>query len=63
MKQSEDNVGKTYDLGRCGAVTMHLSADRKHLLIEFDIQPQGFDKAGLNGFIDALEKVRKKMDR
>ena len=33
------------------------------MLIEFDVHKEGFDKSGLNAFIDALEKVRKKMDR
>lgn len=42
---------------------LHLWPDHKRLLIEFDVQPEGFDKSGLNAFIDALEKVRKKMDR
>lgn len=56
-------VRKHVDLGRCGKVVLHLWPDHKRLLIEFDVQPEGFDKSGLNAFIDALEKVRKKMDR
>jgi hypothetical protein len=59
MKDSEKEV----DLGRCGRVTLHLSGDRKNLLIEFEVQAKGFDKAALGGFIEALEKVRKKMER
>lgn len=63
MKNSTENGGKKVDLGQCGSVVLHLSADQKHLLIEFDVQPKGFDKSGLNAFIDALEKIRKKMER
>ena len=51
------------DLGRSGSVIFHLSEDEKNLLIEFRTQPEGFDKTGLNDFIDALEKIRKKMRR
>jgi hypothetical protein len=54
---------KKIDLGRCGAVTLHLSADRKRLLLEFETEPDGFDKSGLNGFIEALKKVRDRMER
>ena len=54
---------KKVDLGRCGAVTLHVSRDGKHLLLEFDTAPEGLDKTGLNSFIDALKKVREKMDR
>ena len=54
---------KNVDLGRCGAVTLHVSSDRKRLLLEFETEPQGLDKTGVNGFIDALRKVREKMDR
>jgi hypothetical protein len=68
MKHSKDKgakeaLEKAIDLGSCGSVTLHVSPDRKRLLIEFATEPEGFDKSGLNGFIDALEKVRKKMDR
>jgi len=51
------------DLGRCGSVTLHLSKDRKRLLLEFETEPEGLDKSGLNGFIDALKKVRDHMER
>jgi len=51
------------DLGRCGSVTLHVSKDRKRLLLEFDTEPEGLDKSGLNGFIDALKKVRDHMER
>lgn len=54
---------KKVDLGRCGAVTLHVSKDARHLLLEFETQPEGLDKTGLNSFIDALKKVREKMDR
>ncbi|MCL4763138.1 MAG: hypothetical protein KJ018_15415 [Burkholderiales bacterium] len=55
--------GKHVDLGRCGSVILHLSEDHKRLLIAFDVDGRGFDKSGLNGFIDALKKVRDKMQR
>ena len=54
---------KKVDLGRCGAVTLHLSKDEKHLLLEFETEPEGLDKTGLNSFIDALKKVRERMSR
>ena len=54
---------KKIDLGRCGAVTLHVSKDAKRLLLEFATEPEGLDKTGLNAFIDALKKVRKRMDR
>jgi hypothetical protein len=56
-------VPKKVDLGRCGSVTLHVSKDRKRLLLEFDTEPEGLDKSGLNGFIDALKKVRDHMER
>ena len=52
--------GKEIDLGRCGTVTLYLSDDRKRLLIGFTTEAEGFDKTGLNVFIDVLEKVRKR---
>jgi hypothetical protein len=54
---------KKVDLGRCGAVTLHVSANGKRLLLEFETEPEGLDKTGLNSFIDALKKVRERMDR
>ena len=63
MKESKEATQKTVDLGRCGEVTLHLSADRKRLLLEFATEPEGLDKTGLNSFIDALKKVREKMQR
>jgi hypothetical protein len=63
MAKSDVSSGKFVDLGRCGSVTLHLSKDRKRLLIGFDVHPEGFDKTGVNGFIDALKKIREKMER
>lgn len=60
---SDKKTGKHVDLGRCGHVVLHRSEDDKRLLIEFDVDPKGFDVAGLSAFIDALEKARKKMER
>ena len=59
----KEPIRKKVDLGSCGSVTLLVSEDRRRLLIEFDTQPEGFDKSGLNGFIDALKKIREKMDR
>lgn len=62
-KHADKHSEKSVDLGRCGSVKLLLAGDRKRLLIAFDVDARGFDKAGLNGFIDALKKVRDKMDR
>jgi hypothetical protein len=62
-KDAKEPKTKRIELGRCGSVTLFLAGDRKRLLIGFDIVDKGFDKAGLNGFIEALRKVRDKMDR
>lgn len=52
------------DLGpRSGSATLRLAADRKRLQIEFVVNAKGLDKTGVNGLIDALKKVRDKMDR
>jgi hypothetical protein len=63
VAQDKLKPGKEIDLGKCGNVTLHLSEDRKRLLIGFDVDPRGFDKTGVNTFIDALKKVREKMER
>jgi len=63
MTKSDAPAGKKVDLGKCGSVTLYLSEDRKRLLIGFDVEPEGFDKTGVNGFIDALKKIRDKMKR
>jgi hypothetical protein len=63
MKDEEGQTRKKVDLGRCGEVTLHLSANKTRLLLEFDCHPEGLDKTGVNGLIDALKKVREKMDR
>ena len=59
----KENYQKEIDLGRCGAVTLHVSKDGRRLLLEFATEPDGLDKTGLNSFIDALKKVRDRMDR
>lgn len=63
MKEAKDPIKKKVDLGRCGDVTLHVSADRKRLLVEFATDAEGFDKSGLNAFIDSLKKIRDKMER
>ncbi len=59
----KDPISRKIDLGRCGEVTLHLSVNRKRLLLEFETVPEGFDKSGLNAFIDALKVIREKMER
>lgn len=54
---------KKFDLGRDGTITCHVSEDSKRLLIEFDVDKEGLTKAGVNGLIDALKKIRDKMQR
>ena len=62
-KQADKRAEKSVNLGRCGSVKLLLAGDRKRLLIAFEVDARGFDKSGLNGFIDALKKVRDKMER
>lgn len=59
----KEPISRKIDLGRCGEVTLHLSGNRKRLLLEFETEPEGFDKSGLNAFIDALKDIREKMER
>jgi hypothetical protein len=58
-----DGKKKKYDLGKNGTITFHVSEDAKRLLIEFDVEKEGLTKTGVNGLIDALEEIRKKMER
>jgi hypothetical protein len=58
-----DGKKKKYDLGRNGTITFHLSEDATRLLIEFDVEQDGLTKTGVNGLIDALDEIRKKMER
>jgi hypothetical protein len=52
------------DLGhRSGSATLRLAADRKRLQVELAVDAKGLDKTGVNGLIDALKKLRDKMDR
>ena len=52
------------DLGhRSGSATLRLAPDRKRLQIELAVDAKGLDKTGVNGLIDALEKIRDKMVR
>jgi len=58
-----DGKKKKFDLGRDGTITCHVSEDERRLLIEFDVAKEGLSKAGVNGLIDALKKIRDKMAR
>ena len=59
----KENYQKKVDLGRCGEVTLHIGKGGTRLLLEFDTEPDGLDKTGLNSFIDALKKARDRMER
>jgi hypothetical protein len=63
MTKDKGTIEREVDLGSSGSITLYVSENRRHLLIRFHTVPRGLDKTGLNGFIDALEKIRKKMDR
>ena len=56
-------AGKQIDLGKSGNITLHVSADAKRLLIEFDVDERGLSKTGVNELIEALKKIREKMVR
>jgi hypothetical protein len=58
-----DGKKKKFDLDRNATVTCHLSNDARRLLLEFQVEPEGLTKTGVNGLIDALKKVREKMER
>jgi hypothetical protein len=58
-----DAKEKTFDLGKSGTITCHLSEDAKRLLIDFNVDKRGLNKTGVNGLIDALKNVREKMVR
>jgi hypothetical protein len=58
-----DGKEKTFDLGKSGTITCHLSEDGKRLLIDFNVDKRGLNKTGVNGLIDALKNVREKMVR
>ena len=58
-----DGKKKKFDLGRDGTITLHVSEDTKRLLIEFAADKEALTKAGGNGLIDALKKIRDKMAR
>jgi len=59
----KENYQKKVDRGRCGEVTLHIGKGGTRLLLEFDTEPDGLDKTGLNSFIDALKKARDRMER
>ena len=58
-----DGKEKTFDLGKSGTITCHLSEDAKRLLIDFNVDKRGLNKTGVNGLIDALKSIRKEMVR
>lgn len=58
-----DGKRKKFELGKDGTIICHVSEDAKRLLIESDVDKEGLSKAGVNGLIDALKKIRDKMVR
>ena len=58
-----EGTQKRFELGKNGSIICHLSKDGKRLLIEFDVDKQGLTKTGVNGLVDALKDIRKKMQR
>jgi hypothetical protein len=59
----KEPINKEVDLGRSGIVKLQVSADRKRLLLAFETAADGLDKAGVNALVDALKKIRERMDR
>lgn len=57
--------GKTreFDLGDGITLTLRVSADARRLKIHADIAEDGLSKTQVNGLIDALKKIRGKMER
>ena len=41
-----DSKRKSFDLGKSGAITCHVSEDGKRLLIDFDVDKRGLAKTG-----------------
>jgi hypothetical protein len=59
----EETYSKKFDLGRSGDVTLHLFKGNKRMHLVFELESEGLDKTGVNALIDALKKVREKMNR
>jgi hypothetical protein len=53
----------TFHLGKDGDVICQVSEDARRLVIELDVDEKGLTKAGVNGLIDALKKIRDTMLR
>jgi hypothetical protein len=62
-KAFEAAISKEFDLGKSGSIRCMVSEDRKRLHFELTIASEGLSKTGLNGLIDALKKMRDKMQR
>jgi hypothetical protein len=54
---------KTFELDHDATIICYVSDDARRLLIEFDVDRKGLTKTGVNGLIDALKEIRKKMKR
>ena len=58
-----DGKSKKFDLGNGCTIVCHVSEDRKRLRIAADVDEEGLTKTQVNGLIDALKKIREKMER
>ena len=59
MKDGEKKI----DLGKTGKITYLKSKDDKHVQISIEAPDKGLDKSDLGAIIDALRKIRDKMER
>jgi hypothetical protein len=58
-----ESKAKEFGLDKGDSVICHLSEDSKRLLLEFHVDKRGLTKTGVNGLIDALKNIRRKMER
>lgn len=59
----KDGEKKKIDLGRTGKITYIRSKDDKYVQIAIEAPDKGLDKSDLGAIIDALRKIRDKMER
>ena len=58
-----EGKSRKFDLGDEVTLTLHVSGDARRLKIEANIEEAGLTKTQVNGLIDALKKIRGKMER
>ena len=54
---------KTFELDRESTMTCLLSEDKKRLLFKVEGEEKGLTKTAVNSLIDALKRIRDKMER